>query len=47
MPVGGVVIQVTADKADEARKLIEDFRASAAAEPAINEEATASGEPTA
>lgn len=47
MPVGGVVIQVTANKADEARKLIEDYRASAAAEPAINEEATASEEPTA
>jgi len=47
MPIGGVVIQVTPDKAEEARALIEEFRASAAAEPAINEDAPVNDEPPA
>ena len=36
--VGGVVLQVRPDQSDEALKLIEDYRASAAAEPELTEE---------
>jgi hypothetical protein len=41
LPVGGVVIQVSPEKADEARKVIDEYRASAASDPDLNEEQTA------
>ncbi len=36
--VGGVVIRVAAEQAEEARRLIEEYRASAASEGEISEE---------
>lgn len=41
IPVGGVVIQVGPDQANEARRIIEEYRSSAAANPDLNEEPTA------
>ncbi len=39
--VGGVVIQVSPEQAEEARKVIEEYRNSAAADPDLSEESTA------
>lgn len=45
--VGGVFVKVGAERAAEARKLIEDFRANPASESAPGDDTTVSGEPTA
>lgn len=37
-PVGGVIIRVPASQADEARRVIEEYRASAATDPELSEE---------
>jgi hypothetical protein len=39
--VGGVIVRVQADRAEEARKLIEDYRSNAAPDAEFSEEPTA------
>lgn len=36
--VGGVIIQVRAEQAEDARRMIEEYRSSAASEPELTEE---------
>ncbi len=40
--VGGVIIRVPAGQADEALRLIEEYRASAAAEPELSDDSSSS-----